>query len=71
MYINNPLEIDWERNELIDSVSSHDKVYSIFGSYCEKGICYDLEATGIYSCGELIEVEDIEVIDVMNIYEVE
>ena len=48
--------LDWERGELIDMIDVYDVIYTVTTDY--NGNIY--EGTGLYSCGELVEVEEIE-----------
>lgn len=63
LYIDRPLKLDWDKLELLDTLSVHDEEWKIETRHTDGGTCYDLEATGAYSCGELVEVNDIEVIN--------
>ena len=62
MYLDNPLELDWEEVETLDVLSVHDKECRIIARHVEDTVCYDLEAVGLYSCGKLVEVKDVDVV---------
>lgn len=49
----------WEQVEFLSAVDVHDQTYSIKG-YSKIGNVY--EAIGQYSCDELVEIEDIELV---------
>lgn len=52
------IEIDFDTQvELLDSVDCYDKTYLAIG-YDDNGNKYT--ASAVYSCGELLELEDIE-----------
>ena len=51
---------EWKQVELLDQISVHDEEWKIETRHTQDGICYDLEAVGVYSCGDLIDVIDIE-----------
>ena len=51
-------ELTWERGELLEEdIDEREEGYLMTAEH--NGITY--EGTGIYSCGELITVEDIEI----------
>lgn len=50
--------IKWDRVQLLESVSAHDQSYEIQG---ESELGFKYSAIGIYSCDELVEIEDLEV----------
>lgn len=50
--------IKWDKLELLESISVHDQSYSICG---ESELGYIYNAMGIYSCDELVYIEDLEV----------
>ncbi len=52
-------DLEWERGDLIDEDKEEREEYVLMTARAN-GISY--EGTGIYSCGELIDVEDIEII---------
>ena len=61
IYWDDCLAYSWEKDELLDQVSAHDEEWKI---KCDKTFgrtCYSLEATGLYSVGDLVEVRDIEI----------
>jgi len=49
--------------EELEATSIHDKAHEVTSTFNHKNICYTLEAAGLYSCGELVDVYDIEVTD--------
>lgn len=61
VYFDDPETFDWEKIELLDQISVHDEEWKIETRHTEDGVCYDLEAVGSYSCGELVDVSNIEV----------
>jgi len=59
----NPLELEWWPEELLGTISPADSTWKITSRETSGNQCHDLEATGTYSCGELVAVEDIEITD--------
>ena len=51
-------ELDWEKGDLIDFDAEERESYYVMTAELN-GVKY--EGTGIYSCGELIKVEGIEI----------
>ena len=51
-------DLTWERGELVDEDIDQREEYYIMTADCD-GITY--EGTGVYSCGELIIVDNIEI----------
>lgn len=51
-------DLQWERGDLIDADIDEREEYYIMTAE-DSGIIY--EGTGVYSCEELIEVQDIEI----------
>jgi hypothetical protein len=51
-------DLEWERGDKIDEDIDEREEYYIMTADCD-GITY--EGTGVYSCGELIIVNDIEI----------
>jgi len=50
-------DLEWTRGDPLDTIDIYDKTY-IMTAECD-GITY--EGTGWYSCGELVEVTDVEI----------
>ena len=48
------MTIKWHQVELMDQVSAYDECWLV------ESDCGQFEATGIYSCGDLVDIEDIE-----------
>ena len=48
---------DWERGDFLDKISDYEATYIVTAEY--NGHTYT--GSGLYDCGELIEVEDIEI----------
>ena len=48
---------EWEPEYLLDTIGTHDESYVVTASWDGE----DLSGIGLYSCGELQSVEDIEV----------
>ena len=59
-YFDDAETFDWEKVELLDQISAHDEDWKIETRHTQDGICYDLEAVGSYSIGELVNVSNIE-----------
>lgn len=53
------ISVEWEKHELLESISAYDKTYSVFGS---TDLGNKFEGCGVYSCGNLITVEDLKLV---------
>ena len=58
----------WEKRELLDAISVHDKEYEVRASHEQDGWWYEVSGIGVYSLGELIYVRDQEIIDSERTY---
>lgn len=51
------VKIDWEQGDLMEALSVHDSIYQMNG-IDQNGNKYT--GMGVYSCGELVKIEDID-----------
>jgi len=64
--------LDWDEHEELDRTSIHDYSARITAVHTEGRLVYDIEATGTFSCGELVEITDAEVtgVEAIDAYDV-
>jgi len=62
-YFDDAESYPWEKEERLDVISTHDEQWRCSCSVTIDGVVYDLEATVTYSCGDIVNVEDIETLN--------
>ena len=67
LHIDNWRGMEWDQGEELSEERCYDKTYKVTSTMVRGKRFYEVEATGHYSCGDLINVTDFEVVSVENL----